>query len=62
MIYRSYVVSKIFIGFYLRKAEWVRAAANSVVVTWINVSAPHVSCSKFSIWRLAGLARTDEVK
>jgi len=62
MIYRNYVVSKIFIGFYLRKAERVRAAANSVVVTWTNVSAPHVGCSKFSIWRLAGLARTDEVR
>jgi len=62
MIYRSYAVSKIFIGFYLRKAGWVRAVANSVVVMWINVSAPHVGCSKFSVWRLAGLAGTDEVK
>ena len=47
MIYRLYVVSKIFIGLYLRKAEWVRAAAKSVVVMWINISAPHVGCSKF---------------
>ena len=62
MIYRRYVVSKIFIGFYLRKAEWVRAAAKSVVVMWIHVSAPHVDCSKFSLWKIAGLARTDEVK
>ena len=62
MIYQSYVVSKIFIGFYLRKAELVRAAAKSVLVMWINVSVPHVGCSKFSIWALAGLARTDEVK
>jgi hypothetical protein len=62
MIYRRYVVSKIFIGFYLRNAEWVRAAAKSVVVMWINVSAPHVGCSKFSLWKPAGLAQTDEVK
>jgi hypothetical protein len=62
MIYRLYVVSKIFIDFYLRTAEWVRAAAKSVVVMWINVSAPHVDWSKFSLWKPAGLVRTDEVK
>jgi hypothetical protein len=62
MIYRSYVVSTICIGFYLRKAEWVRAAAKSVAVMWINISAAHVDSSKYSLWRPAGLARTDEVK
>jgi len=62
MIYRSYVVSKLFIGCYLQKAKWVRAAAKLVVVLWINVSALHVGSSKFSLWRPAGLAWTDEAK
>ena len=39
-----------FIGFYLRKVEWV------------SVSAPHVGCIKSSLWRTAELAQTDEVK
>ena len=43
MIYRSYVVSTIFIGFYLRKVEWVRAAAKSVVVMWINPLNPELN-------------------
>jgi hypothetical protein len=62
MIYRNYVVSTIFIGFYLRKVELVRAATKSVVIMWINVSAAHVGSSKCFLWTPAGLARTDEVK